>query len=422
MVQLLKMQDVGIYTLGDLATTDPHWLRDNISGFGDASALGRKPVDAARRLAGMRMATDEEKSLKDARGITVPGVIYETDPTRTETRFPFRKENAGIGVEGISAQREALLYSTAPTKALAESGEVIDTAQEFTDADPDWLYEASSYKWSISDINKAQNALRARLKLPEQTLSGSRYAEMAQQDLTTLGIAPDQIKKLAELNITDYGSLIAAPDNLNSQIGEILKYDADQVSGLRNQASTQMEAIKAKQEAEPQAEPAVPEPVEGESSAAAPPMAESYQQPPAPKSARSEYLDQAASFLGKPKEELEKLDQVAIDTMMNDRMSLYNQKQMGGGESDQALRHFSRYDMGENSLDAVAERTVSVTDRRQAIRIDQPLATQRAPVAVSNRTGIDMKQIAGMVQQMIGDMEPRFASRIYRQLEQSLYA
>ena len=229
-----------------------------------------------------------------------------------------------------------------------------------------------------------------------------------------MGIAPDQIKKLAELNITDYGSLIAAPDNLNSQIGEILKYDADQVSGLRNQASTQMEAIKAKQETEPQAEP--------ESSAAAPPMAESYQQPPAPKSARSEYLDQAASFLGKPREELEKLDQVAIDTMMNDRMSLYNQKQMGGGESDQALRHFSRYDMGENSLDAVAERTVSVTDRRQAIRIDQPLATQRAPVAVSNRTGIDMKQIAGMVQQMIGDMEPRFASRIYRQLEQSLYA
>ena len=167
-------------------------------------------------------------------------------------------------------------------------------------------------------------------------------------------------------------------------------------------------------------------------------MAESYQQPPAPKSARSEYLDQAASFLGKPKEELEKLDQVAIDTMMNDRMSLYNQKQMGGGESDQALRHFSRYDMGENSLDAVAERTVSVTDRRQAIRIDQPLATsRRTPVAVSNRTGVDMqfdgltdrqfdgltgRQIAGMVQQMIGDMEPRFASRIYRQLEQSLYA
>ena len=42
--------------------------------------------------------------------------------------------------------------------------------------------------------------------------------------------------------------------------------------------------------------------------------------------------------------------------------------------------------------------------------------------AVSDRTGVDMKQIVGMVQQMIGDMEPRFASRIYRQLEQGLYA
>jgi hypothetical protein len=159
MIQLLKMQDVGIYTLGDLATTDPHWLRDTIPGFGDASALGRKPVEAARRLAGMRMATEEElENLRKYQEPLPPGVFAGTDPARTETRYPFRKENAGIGVEGISAQREALLYSTAPTKALAESGEVIDTAQEFTDADPDWLYEASNYKWSIQAINEAQNA------------------------------------------------------------------------------------------------------------------------------------------------------------------------------------------------------------------------------------------------------------------------
>ncbi len=97
---------------------------------------------------------------------------------------------------------------------------------------------------------------------------------------------------------------------------------------------------------------------------------------------------------------------------------------MGSGDADRGIEQFQqRYDMGASSLEAVAERTSSVTDRRQAIRIDQPLATsRRAPVAVSNRTGIDMKQIAGMVQQMIGDMEPRFASRIYRQLEQGLYA
>jgi hypothetical protein len=429
MIQLLKMQDAGIYTLGDLATTDPHWLRDTIPGFGEASALGRKPVEAARQLAGMRMATDEEKSLRDARGITLPGVIYETDPTRTETRYPFRKENAGIGVEGISAQREALLYSTAPTKALAESGEVIDTAKEFTDADPDWLYEASSYKWSIQDINKAQNALRSRLKLPEQTLSGSRYAEMAQQDLTTLGITPDQVKKLAELNIIDYGSLIAAPENLNGQIGEILKYDPDQVSGLRNQASTQMDAIKAKQGAEPQAEPAVPEPavpepaegVEGESVAPAAPLAEKLTEPVA--ASTPKYAAQA-SFLGVDPSELAGLTPEQIQDKVNDRMSLYNQKQMGSGDADRGIEQFQqRYDMGASSLEAVAERTSSVTDRRQAIRIDQPLATsRRTPVAVSNRTGVDMKQIAGMVQQMIGDMEPRFASRIYRQLEQGLYA
>ena len=329
MVQLLKMQDVGIYTLGDLATTDPHWLRDTIPGFGEASALGRKPVEAARRLAGMRMATEEElENLRKYQEPLPPGVFAGTDPARTETRYPFRKENAGIGVEGISAQREALLYSTAPTKALAESGEVIDTAQEFTDADPDWLYEASNYKWSIQAINEAQNALRARMKLPEQTLSGSRYAEMAQQDLTTLGITPDQVKKLAELNIIDYGSLIAAPENLNGQIGEILKYDQEQVSGLRNQASTQMEAIKAKQETEPQAEPAVPEPavpepaegVEGESSAPAAPLAEKLTEPVA--ASTPKYAAQA-SFLGVDPSELAGLTPEQIQDKVNDRLSLY---------------------------------------------------------------------------------------------------
>ena len=110
------MQDKGIFTLGDLARTDPHWLRDNIPGFGEASALGRKPVEAARQLAGLRLATDEEEQLRQTRNITLPGVIYATDPARTETRYPFRKENAGIGVPGISTEREAFLYSTAPTK------------------------------------------------------------------------------------------------------------------------------------------------------------------------------------------------------------------------------------------------------------------------------------------------------------------
>ena len=232
---------------------------------------------------------------------------------------------------------------------------------------------------------------------------------MAQQDLTTLGVTPAQVKKLRELNIIDYGSLVAAPENLNGQIGEILKYDEEQVNGLRNQAATQMEAIKDKPEAEP------------ESAAPVTPLAETLQKP-ADETSPSRYLDSVASFLGKTKEELSALGQTAIDTMINDRMSLYSQKQMGGGDTDRGLQEFQqRYDMGASTLEAVAERTAGVTDRRQAIRIDQPLATnRRATVAANNRTGIDMKQIAGMVQQMIGDMEPRFASRIYRQLERSL--
>ena len=176
---------------------------------------------------------------------------------------------------------------------------------------------------------------------------------------------------------------------------------------------------EAEETAETEAKTGVPEPVEGESSIGAPPLAESFQQP-AKETPISKYLADAASFLGKTKEELEKLDPGAVATMINDRASLYNQKQMGSGEHDAAIRQFTAsYDMGVNSLDTAA--SASVTDRRQAIRIDQPLPSRRTPT-LNQPAAIDMKQVANLVEQMIGDMEPRFASRIYRQLEQSLYA
>ena len=55
-------------------------------------------------------------------------------------------------------------------------------------------------------------------------------------------------------------------------------------------------------------------------------------------------------------------------------------------------------------------------------RTDAPLTSQRAQSQVSNSTGINITQCAGMSQQMIRDMARRFASRIYRQLEQNHYA
>ena len=104
---------------------------------------------------------------------------------------------------------------------------------------------------------------------------------------------------------------------------------------------------------------------------------------------------------------------------VNDRISLYNQKPMGTGDADREVsRMRQRYDMGTD-MAAVAQKTTNVTDRRQAIRIDQPIATS---TPTRTAPAITMSQVAAMVQNMIGDLEPRFAARIYRQLEQSLYA
>jgi hypothetical protein len=398
---MMEMARKGIYDLGDLARTDTHWLRDNIEGIGVKTAL--QAVQGARQLSGLRMATEAEKLLYRTGGVPVPAdILLETDPSRTETRYPFRYEQPGTGVKGISAAREELLYGTAPTRALAGSGEVIDTPEEFVNADVDWLYEASGFKWNIEEINAAQNALRERLKLPLQTLGDSHYAKTAQQDLTTLGITQEQVKQLQALGITDYGSLQAAPDDKTGAIGAILQYDPSQVEALKKQVGAQMQAIQ--------------EQIESEEAA---PVPEAEPTPEA--GASSPYIEAAAAFLGVDPAELASLAPDKIKEKMDDRMSLYNQPQRGSGAQDAALRAFTRqYDMGVNSLDVVAARTAAVTDRRQNIRMDAPTASHRSPTLAAG--GADMRQIETMVRRIVGDMEPRFASRIYRQLEQSLYA
>ncbi len=232
----------------------------------------------------------------------------------------------------------------------------------------------------------------------------ARTAEAAQQDLTTLGITPEQVRRLQALGITDYGSLLAAPDDQAGAIGAILQYDEAKVDALKRQAGAQMRAIQAQMESE-------------EAEQEAKPGAE----PAAGAGASAPYLEQAAAFLGVAPAELAGLAPGKIKEKVDDRASLYSQKPMGGGEQDAALRQFTRqYDMGINSLDVVAARTAAVTDRSQAIRSDQPTA-QRSPT-LAGAGAVDLREIETMVRQIVGDLEPRFASRIYRQLEQSLYA
>ena len=175
-----------------------------------------------------------------------------------------------------------------------------------------------------------------------------------------------------------------------------------------------MQAVKAKLDAEQKGEP--------ESAQPSTPLAQQLTEP-ADTTAQAPDFSQTATFLGMSEEEVAALTEDQRFTMVNDRMSLYNQRQGGGGESDRKIAQFTqRYDMGNSNIDTVAEKTASVTDRRGAIAVNAPMPSRGTP-QINNRTaGIDMKQVASMVQRMIGDLEPKMASNFYRQLERSLYA
>jgi hypothetical protein len=315
-------------------------------------------------------------------------------------------------VQGINAKNEAILYATAPTRELAGSGDFIDTAKEFVDADPDWIYEASKFKWSMESINEAQNALRARLGEATETLGGSRYAVAAQQDLTTLGFSEQEVEKLKALDIYDYGRLVSSSHS-DKAIANALGYNEDEIATLRESAATQMQTIKAKLDAEQKEEP--------ESAQPSTPLAKELTKPVADTTKPTSFA-KIASLLGMSEKDVAALTESQRTTMVNDRLSLYDQKQTGGGESDTKIAQFTqRYSM-EANIDTVAERATTASNRHGAIAMNSPMPSRSAPQINNRSPGIDMKQVASLVRRMIGDMEPKMASNFYRQLERTLYA
>ena len=102
--------------------------------------------------------------------------------------------------------------------------------------------------------------------------------------------------------------------------------------------------------------------------------------------------------------------------MVNDKLSLYDQKPMGSGVADAARASFAnQYSMGNANLAAVAARTEALNDRRGVNNTVMP--EQPRPLAQSQV--IDRSQITAVVQGIIGAMTPNLTANIYRELERS---
>jgi hypothetical protein len=98
--------------------------------------------------------------------------------------------------------------------------------------------------------------------------------------------------------------------------------------------------------------------------------------------------------------------------MVNDKLSLYNQKPMGSGAADAAVANFAAsYSLGSDTMNVVANRTtIARAERVSAATADSRTQTDRP----SDRTAI-----AATVQAILTTWEPKIAANIYRALERS---
>ena len=127
--------------------------------------------------------------------------------------------------------------------------------------------------------------------------------------------------------------------------------------------------------------------------------------PPDPTALKTEILNQYASFLGADVESLANLSPEEIERKVNDRMSLYNQKQMGYGTNDSYSASFRNQQTQLNQSLQQVDRVVSnVTDRRQGIRQQ---AQQQQP------------NVGNMIRSTVSGMEDRIISKVFRQIQRS---
>ena len=117
-----------------------------------------------------------------------------------------------------------------------------------------------------------------------------------------------------------------------------------------------------------------------------------------------------AEFLGVDPAELEGLTQQEKQDKVNDKMSLYSQKQMGSGAADAGLTA-ERYRMA-GGIEAVAASTITLTKRNPITGMDQ----MGKPIKASDRTQIGADQVATIVQGIISSNLPSIASYVYRDL------
>lgn len=113
-----------------------------------------------------------------------------------------------------------------------------------------------------------------------------------------------------------------------------------------------------------------------------------------------------AEFLGVDPMSLIDLSPEEVDRKVNDKMSLYNQKQMGYGVSDSYGANFKNQMAQLNqSLQQVDRAVTNVVDRRRGI---SPEAQQKAP---------DLNRI---VRNSVNSMEDRIVAKVFRQLQKGI--
>jgi hypothetical protein len=216
------------------------------------------------------------------------------------------------------------------------------------------------------------------------------------QDLLHLNITAAQIGDLEKANIgikrNSYTSFLAAD---NKAIAKTLNIPIDQVDALKAKAGSQLRAIQEKQQAAPaaptpQATPQNQTPPQGSTTPIAP--------------TQSAMLAPYAEFLGVQPQDLEGLTIDEIERKVNDKMSLYEQPQMGSGAQDRYAESF----------------------RQQVAQLNQPLQQTAQRINPNDRRNINTTEpnrgpnINRLVQRTVAGMEDKLAARIFKQLQRSL--